>query len=365
MLQAWVNTGGRSFIHAPAMLPAVKTNIGCIAVDKAADGSVRIFAGARVRQGMFPLSDPSRLIVLSAKGDFLREESLPVVGESPMCTGARFLQLDGEGEKELLTVGEFRSPAVYAYRSGRWTDLTKTFLSGDMPGWWTSATAADLDGDGDEDLVLGNYGLNTQFHTRPEEPFSILSKDFDGNGKLDAVSAYYIGGKSWPAHSLDDLWEQMPFLRKRFNTYAAYAKTEADGIFTPEERKDALRLTASEMPTLLLENTGGVMKVHELPVQAQFAPVFAAAAFDADGDGRRDLLLCGNQSGTRIRYGKYDANTGFLFRNEGGMRFSFVPHASTGFDLRGDVRSVAVTDGGARLWFGVNGVGVQSYGRFR
>jgi hypothetical protein len=86
MLQAWVNTGGRSFIHAPAMLPAVKTNIGCIAVDRTADGSVRIFAGARVRQGMFPLSDPSRLIVLSAKGDFLREESLPAVGESPMCT---------------------------------------------------------------------------------------------------------------------------------------------------------------------------------------------------------------------------------------------------------------------------------------
>jgi len=365
MLQAWINTGGRSLVPAPAMLPAVKTNIGCIAVDQAADGSVIIFAGARVRQGMFPLSDPSRIIVLSAKGEFLREESLPVAGESAMCTGARFLQLDGKGEKELLTVGEFRSPAVYAYQSGRWTDLTKTFLSGDMPGWWTSAMASDLDGDGDEDLLLGNYGLNTQFHTSSKEPFTLLSKDFDGNGQLDAVSAYYIGGKSWPAHSLDDLWEQMPFLRKRFNTYAAYAKTEADGIFTPEERKDALRLTASEMRTLLLENTGGAMKVHELPVQAQFAPVFAAAAFDADGDGRRDLLLCGNQSGTRIRYGKYDANTGFLFRNEGGMRFSFVPHASTGFDIRGDVRSVVVTEGGARLWFGVNGVGVQSYGRSR
>lgn len=366
MLQAWLNMGGQSFQPAPGLLPAVMANIGCIALDTASEeGLVRIFAGARVRQGMFPLSDPSRIIVLSAKGSFLREEPLQDGSDPGMCTGAQFLQLDGKGERELLTVGEFRSPGVFASSAGKWVDVTKSFIPGDMPGWWTSILRSDLDGDGDEDLLLGNYGLNTQFRVSPSEPFTVLSKDFDGNGKLDAVSAYHIGGRSWPAHSLDDLWEQMPFLRKRFNTYAAYAKTEADAIFTPEERKDAVRLTASEMRTLLLENTGGSMKVHELPVQAQFAPVFASAAFDADGDGRKDLLLCGNQSGTRIRYGKYDANTGFLFRNEGGMRFSFVPHASTGLDLRGDVRSVVVTDRGAKLWFGVNGVGVQSYDRSR
>jgi len=366
MLQAWLNEGGRSFRPVPDMLPSVMTNIGCLAVDRdPSDGSVRIFAGARVRQGMFPLSDPARLFVLSAQGAFLREEALPEGGGPAMCTGAQFLQLDGKGAKELLTVGEFRTPAVYGMAAGRWTDMSAAFIPGDMSGWWTGVERADLDGDGDEDLVLGNYGLNTQFRVSPSEPFTVLSKDFDGNGKLDAVSAYYIGGKLWPAHSLDDLWEQMPFLRKRFNTYAAYAKTEAGGIFTPEERKDAGSLTASEMRTLLLENTGGSLKVHELPVQAQFAPVFASAAFDADGDGRKDLLLCGNQSGTRIRYGKYDANTGFLFKNEGGMRFSFVPHASTGLDLRGDIRSVVVTERGARLWFGVSGIGVQSYSRLR
>jgi len=366
MLQAWINVGGRSFRQAHGILPSVMTNIGCIAVDRdLSDGALRIFAGARVRQGMFPMSDPSRLIVLSAQGGFLREELLPEGGALGMCTGAQFVQLDGKGAREIVAVSEFRSPAVLGFDGGRWTDLSKALMPAEMSGWWTSATAADLDGDGDEDLVLGNYGLNTQFRVSPAEPFTVLSKDFDGNGKLDAVSAYWIAGKSWPAHALDDLWEQMPFLRKRFNTYAAYAKTEADAIFTPEERSDAVRLSASEMRTLLLENTGGVMKVHELPVQAQFAPVFAAVAFDADGDGRRDLLLCGNQSGTRIRYGKYDANTGFLFRNEGGMRFTFVPHASTGLDLRGDVRSVVVTDEGGRLWFGVNGVGVQCYGRTR
>lgn len=366
MLQAWISRSGRSFELLPGMLPDIRCNIGCIAVDTAAlDGSVRLFVGPRVRQGMFPLSDPARLIILYADGRFKEEASLPAEAVPAMCTGARFVQLDGKGDKELLAVGEFRSPTVYGLVGAQWKDRTKEFMPTEMPGWWTSVTAADLDGDGDEDLLLGNYGLNTQFRVSSNEPFTVLSKDFDSNGKLDAVSAYSILGKSWPAHSLDDLWEQMPFLRKRFNTYAAYAKTEADGIFTPEERKEALRLTATEMRTRLLENTGGAFKVHELPLQAQFAPVFAAAAFDADGDGLRDLLLCGNQSGTRIRYGKYDANAGFLFRNEGAMQFSFVPNDYTGIDLRGDVRSIVVTDEGGRLCFGVNGVGVQTFVRSR
>lgn len=61
---------------------------------------------------------------------------------------------------------------------------------------------ADLDGDGDEDLIAGNYGLNTQFKVSDSLPMTILYKDFDGNGKLDAVTSYFINGISYPSHSL-------------------------------------------------------------------------------------------------------------------------------------------------------------------
>jgi hypothetical protein len=156
----------------------------------------------------------------------------------------------------------------------------------------------------------------------------------------------------------------MPFLRKRFNTYAAYANATSAELFTQEEREGAVELKATEMRTVLYENKEGKKLVlHALPVQAQFAPVFATAVVDFDRDGRKDLLLCGNQSGTRIKFGKYDANTGFLFRNEGNMRFSFVQPQQTGLYLRGDVRSIAVAREGQQIYFGIHGGAVQAVRR--
>jgi hypothetical protein len=90
-------------------------------------------------------------------------------------------------------------------------------------------------------------------------------------------------------------------------------------------------------------------------VQAQYAPIFAIAATDMDSDGKKDLILCGNQSGTRIKYGKYDANRGFIFRNEGDFKFSYLSPARTGISLQGDIRSIAVMQAGTKLLFGVNG----------
>ena len=37
-------------------------------------------------------------------------------------------------------------------------------------GWWNRIYADDFDGDGDKDLVIGNCGLNTQFHVNEKEP---------------------------------------------------------------------------------------------------------------------------------------------------------------------------------------------------
>jgi hypothetical protein len=114
------------------------------------------------------------------------------------------------------------------------------------------------------------------------------------------------------------------------------------------------------MRTLLFENRAGKPFVlHELPIQAQFAPVFVTATIDIDKDAKMDLLLCGNQSGTRIKYGKYDANRGFVFRNLGKLQFSFVDPAATGIHLTGDVRSVATSKDQQKIYVGINGGSVS------
>ena len=364
-LQLYKNNKGIQFSHQGSFFPGTMGNIGCLAVDADKSEAVtRIFAGVRIRKEDYPLSDTSKLIVIDKAGKFLRYEALPENGLIGMLTGAQFIDLDGDHKKELVTVGEFMPLKVFVRNGIEWIDETSKFSGLPGSGWWCSLFKADLDGDGDEDIVAGNYGLNTQFKVGNQFPISVLSKDFDGNGKLDAVTSYFINNKSYPSHSLDDLLEQLPSLRKRFNTYSSYAKTDMGSLFTDAQRENAIEIKATEMRTLILENTGTRKMVpHNLPIQAQFSPIYAIAATDVDLDGKKDLVLCGNQSGTRIKYGCYDANVGFVFLNKGGLTFSFIPPALSGISITGDIRSVTVLESSKKLIMGVNGGKVQIFQR--
>ena len=103
--------------------------------------------------------------------------------------------------------------------------------------------------------------------------------------------------------------------------------------------------------------SGVVLK--ELPVEAQYAPIYAIAAADLNGDGYTDLVLCGNQAYNRIRLGRDDANHGLVLLNDGKGHFRYSPPAESGLTLRGDVRSMERV--GDRLLIGVNDQPLRVY----
>ena len=367
MLEIWDNLNGQSFRLRSEGMPAVSLNVGCLAVDAVdkSDGFQRIFVGSRVRSQRFPQADAARMLVFDAGGRFLKEESLPS-GDSPgMLTGAAFVDMGLGAGRALVTVGEFEPLRTLIRGAGGWTAAPGFGTGSGTEGWWNTLLAADIDGDGDEDLVAGNYGLNTQFRVDSAHPLTIRHGDFDGNGKDEAITSYHIGGVSYPAHSLDDLIEQLPILRKRFNTYASYAEVTTDGMFTPEEQSRGRILKATEMRSVVFEQLGGGKgwRLHPLPVEAQLDPIFAVAAADIDGDGRKDLLLGGNQSGTRIRYGRYDAAACTSLKNLGGWNFSLSMDVQAGLPLIGDVRGLKVAPDGRSFWLGIQGRGVVKYTR--
>src|SRR5204862_216315 len=123
---------------------------------------------------------------------------------------------------------------------------------------------------------------------------------------------YYIGDTSYPAFSRDDIVQQVPSLNKRFLYYNEYADITRGSMFTKEQLANARELIADNLETIFLENTGKGFLKKILPVEAQYAPVMAIATIDINKDGKKDLVLAGNNTFTRIKFSRYDANHGII-----------------------------------------------------
>jgi hypothetical protein len=228
---------------------------------------------------------------------------------------------------------------------------------------WNKMTVYDFDHDGDEDIIVGNLGLNTQLHATSKEPLTLVFKDFDKNGSIDPIMTYYVQGKSYPIPSRDELLDQMYSMRSKYTSYAAYADAELNTIFSSNDLKDAEVLEVNTLESVYLENKQKKFVPHTLPPQAQFSPVYAIDLVDYNKDGNMDLILGGNQSSIRIRMGVIDANFGQLYKGDGKGNFEYVPQTESGLSTPGDAKSlktIKINDD-QYLMIGINNVGVQMY----
>jgi hypothetical protein len=247
---------------------------------------------------------------------------------------------------------------IFLNEKGKLTDASSTYIKFASTGWWNRIYADDMDGDGDKDLAIGNLGLNAQFKASEKEPLNMYYKDFDENGSIDPIFCYYINGVSHPMAAKDDLTDQLPGLKKKFLEYNKYAEATITDLFTSDQLKDASVLKAEILETIYLENTGEGFKLIQLPVEAQYAPVYAITSLDANRDGKKDLLFAGNNAWTRIKFGQFTSSNGTLLAGKGKGSFEYVPQWKSGLSISGDVRSVqsfsSGKNGGSQLIFGIN-----------
>lgn len=363
----YINDSKGGFVKSSNSIPEIFISTGCIkAADVDGDGDIDVFEGGRLVPGKYPLAPQSRLLLNDGKGVFTDATAglAPAIAEMGMVTDAAWVDLNGDKFPELIVAGEWMPIKVFKNVGGKLTDESASYIHFASSGWWNRIYADDFDGDGDTDLIVGNLGLNGQFKASEQEPVTMHYKDFDGNGSIDPIISYYIDGKSYPALSRDDLMDQLPILKKKYLKYSTYAIATTNNLLDKEQMKDASVLKAEHLSTVYLQNDGkSGFTLKSLPMEAQYAPVYAITSLDVNKDGFQDLVLAGNNVWTRIRFSRYDANHGVLLLGNGKGDFKYVPQWQSGFSIRGDVRSLQKIDSKNKtsLVFGLNNAKAKIY----
>jgi hypothetical protein len=367
----YLNDGKANFQpDEAAFSPLVRTPARCIAVtDIDGDGDQDVFIGGRVSLGTFP-TPPRSYILRNDHGKFTDVTSFvcPALEAPGLLNAAIWVDLDNDDLPELVIAGDWMPIRIFRNKGGVLTEIAGSGLN-DLPGFWRSLAVADLDHDGDMDIVAGNLGSNNPYHITMQQPAELIAKDFDGNGIMEPVFCYYIrddeGNYQLSAGIGRDQWaRQLPAIKKTFDRNELYAAASMDLIFTKEMMTGAVTLTCKETRSGYFENNGhDRFSFHPFPVMAQLAPVNAIVMDDVNRDGNPDILLAGNEYQAAVSTGRYDASYGLLLTGDGHGGFRAVPPVSSGLILEGDVRDLKAvhTPGGRVLVAAVNDRPVKAF----
>ncbi len=347
----YLGDGRGGFRAAPAdSLPAFPESVGAAAAaDFDRSGRLGVFIGGRVLPGQYPLSPKSALWAnRGGRLEDVTEAIAPGLREVGMVSSALWSDVDGDGWPDLLLAIEWGRVRYFHNNEGRgfedWTERAGFAAAG--TGWWTSIAAADFNGDGRQDYVVGNVGLNTQYSASPSHPALLYYGDFGGSAGPQAIEAYYERDTVYPRRTRRDLGSLIPAIMKRYPRNDYYARATLDEILGGgEARGRAARFAATEFRSgVFLSQPDGTFRFEALPRIAQIAPVQGLVAGDFDGDGRADIYALQNSFSPIPSVGRFDGGLGQMLRGDGRGGFSPVPVIKSGLSVPFDAKALSVID---------------------
>ncbi len=341
-LRLFKNDGKGNFSLDAEAFPLNNANISvAIAYDFNHDGYPDLFVGGRSVPQEYGLNPRSYLFVNDGKGHFtdIAKTKNPDIANIGMVTGAAWADITGNGQKDLVIVGEWMTPRIFSFDKDHFKEI-KTNL-GNLYGWWQTVSVADVNGDGKPDLLLGNIGDN--FYLRPDakHPVKLFVGDFDENGIIDKILTYTIDGKDKPVFLKHDLENAMPGLKKdnlRNSEYATKSVQELIGI--EKINKALVKEFNYSSSCVAINNGGGQFSIKKLPPMVQMSSVNAIHCEDINHDGKMDLVLGGNQFDFQPQLERLDASQGDILINDGRGNFKWMEPEQTGLQLRGQLRDI-------------------------
>ena len=344
----YLNNGNSSWVKSTGLAQDRVSNSCVVALDIDNDGDQDLFVGGRQTPGKWPFPADSRILRNDA-GTFsdVTGEVAPVLSGIGMVTGAVSTDLNGDGNDDLILCGEWMAPRVLLNTNGRLEESSAGLDS--AIGWWNTVNVMDIDNDGDIDIMAGNLGLNIKYKASPESPFSVYCHDFDQNGTFDIVLSYYEKGSCFPVRGRQCSSQQMPFIKKKFPTYDQFGVATVSDIHG-ENLKKALQYHATEFRSGAWINDGsGQFEFTPFPNEAQIFPVQGIIPMDINNDGIQDLILAGNYYNREVETTRSDAGIGCVLIGIGDGSFNVSPTTEHGLSLYKDVRDIKLLKGNGSI----------------
>lgn len=295
-------------------LPAYYANGSVVRQLKTANGSTYLFVGSASIPYDFGQKPDSYLLVnQNGKWSLTDQPALKALG---MVTDAVWWDFDHDQQQDLIVVGEWMSPLFLKNENGKLKNVTATYLENDISGLWQLIIPFDINNDGEAELIVGNWGLNTKFKASPQFPLKMYVGDLDQNGSNESVVSVAKDGKYYPLAGLDELASQMEIMRKVFTSYKDFAGKTTEELFEQRLNNTTL-MEITELRSGYLQKQNGKYTFVPFAKDLQVAPIRSGLVFDFMQTGKNQLMLGGNYMGVIPFHGRFDSFAGALVNSDG------------------------------------------------
>jgi hypothetical protein len=353
----YINDGKGDFIIDSTALPVNYTSKLCVrAFDFNRDGKLDLFVSGRVDPWHYPRPVSSFIFRNDSENGKVKftdvtEQVAPALKNIGMVCDALFSDFDDDGQTDLVLAGEWMPVTFLKNNNGKFENVTSLSGMNDKLGLWNSIVAGDFRHIGRTDYIVGNLGLNTFYQPSDQYPMYVTAGDLGGNQGFMVIPSLFLPDRhgqpeEFPANGRDEIIERLPALKKQFPDYKSFAFANMDRIIPQDKRANAIRLKATTLQSCYLRNDGkGKFTMLPLPKEAQTSILNGMVADDFDGDGNLDVLMSGNDYGTEVSIGRYDAFNGLMLKGDGSGGFTPLSILQSGIYIPGNGKALAKLSG--------------------
>lgn len=299
-----------------SVLPDLSQNASVVkAFDYDKDGDLDLFIGNNSLNNRFGSTSDCYLLK-NNKGVFALAEAKTFEGIG-MVTDAVFSDFNKDGKVDLIVVGEWMKPTFFANKKGKFVNVTETVFPEKSNGLYQSIIPFDIDNDGDQDYLVGNWGMNSKFKASQEFPMKMYYDDFDKNGTYETILAKEKNGKYYTILGLDELVEEFSgLLKKKFNSYKSFAGKPLEEVFDMKMLEQGKLYEVHNLKSGYLRNDNGKFAFVSFANKMQVSPITSFVKSNFDSDSKEEVFAAGNYFGVTPYHSRFDGFSGALIKDE-------------------------------------------------